>query len=378
MEFRRLVLILAAPLALGACTSLKFWGKSTPEGMAELKPIVSPLTLGFAWKAGVAADGDRLLQAAVLGDAVIAAGADGEIARFEDGKRVWRIDAGRKLTAGVGAADDLVVAAARNQVLAFDAKTGAAKWKVEVVGEVSAPPLIDGGQVFLRVGDSRIVSLSSADGRQRWLYQRSTPPLSLRTYNELRRMDAYLFTGFSGGRLVAVSADAGQLVWEGSVALPRGATELERMADVVGAPSAQGKLLCAGSFQGRVTCFDVTRGAAVWGRDLSTSVGIDSDSSQVYATDERGAVHALDIETGASLWKQDGLMLRGTGRPLSLDEHVVVADREGWIHVLDKKDGRIVGRIRTDGSGIQAPLVRTGDGFVALTRDGGVFALKLR
>ena len=191
-------------------------------------------------------------------------------------------------------------------------------------------------------------------------------------------MDAYLFGGFSGGRLVAVSTNSGQLVWEGSVALPRGATELERMADVVGAPVAQGKLLCAGSFQGRVTCFDVTRGAAVWGRDLSTSVGIDTDSSQVFATDERGVVHALDIETGASLWKQDGLVLRGTGRPLVLEDHVVVGDSEGWIHVMDKKDGRIVGRIKTDGSAIQAPLERTGDGLIALTRDGGLFSLKLR
>lgn len=378
MGFRRLALILALPLALGACSSLKFWGKSTPEGMAELKPLVSPLNLEFAWRASVGKNQDRLLQAAVLGDSVIAAGADGEITRFEDGKRVWRVDARKNLTAGVGAGDNLVVVAARNTVLAFDAKTGAPLWKTDLVGEVSARPLVEGDQVFLRVGDSRIVSLDATGGRQRWSYQRTTPPLSLRTFNELRRMDAYLFGGFSGGRLVAVSTNAGQLVWEGSVALPRGATELERMADVVGAPVAQGKLLCAGSFQGRVTCFDVTRGTAVWGRDLSTSVGIDSDSSQVFATDERGVVHALDIETGASLWKQEGLVLRGTGRPLVLEDHVVVGDAEGWIHVLDKKDGRIVGRIKTDGSAIQAPLERTGDGLIALTRDGGLFSLKLR
>ncbi|WP_417069622.1 outer membrane protein assembly factor BamB [Niveibacterium terrae] len=378
MGFRRLALIFALPLALGACSSLKFWGKSTPEGMAELKPLVSPLNLEFAWHGSVGKNQDRLLQAAIVGDSVIAAGADGEITRFEDGKRVWRVDARKNLTAGIGAGDNLVVVAARNTVLAFDVKTGAALWKTDLVGEVSARPLVDGDQVYLRVGDSRIVSLASSDGRQRWSYQRTTPPLSLRTFNELRRMDAYLFGGFSGGRLVAISTNSGQLVWEGSVALPRGATELERMADVVGAPVAQGKLLCAASFQGRVTCFDVTRGAAVWGRDLSTSVGIDADSSQVFATDERGVVHALDIETGASLWKQEGLVLRGTGRPLVLEDHIVVGDAEGWIHVLDKKDGRIVGRIKTDGSAIQAPLERTGDGLIALTRDGGLFSLKLR
>ena len=118
MGFRRLALILILPLALGACSSLKFWGK-TPEGMAELKPLVSPLNLEFAWRGSVGKNQDRLLQAAIVGDAVIAAGADGEITRFEDGKRVWRVDARKDLTAGVGAGDNLVVVAARNTVLAF-------------------------------------------------------------------------------------------------------------------------------------------------------------------------------------------------------------------------------------------------------------------
>ena len=93
MAFRRLALILVLPLALGACSSLKFWEKSSTESMAELKPIVNPIALDFAWRARVGKAEDRLLQAVLLGDSVVAAGTDGEISRIENGKILWRIDA---------------------------------------------------------------------------------------------------------------------------------------------------------------------------------------------------------------------------------------------------------------------------------------------
>jgi outer membrane protein assembly factor BamB len=38
----------------------------------------------------------------------------------------------------------------------------------------------------------------------------------------------------------------------------------------------------------------------------------------------KGAVHALDLSTGASAWKQDQLAGRGAGRPRGVGEHVVV------------------------------------------------------
>jgi hypothetical protein len=48
--------------------------------------------------------------------------------------------------------------------------------------------------------------------------------------------DDVLYAGFPGGKLVALDATNGAQLWETTVALPRGATELERVADVMGNP----------------------------------------------------------------------------------------------------------------------------------------------
>jgi outer membrane protein assembly factor BamB len=379
-RFRTSLLMVVAVLGLSACSSWKFWEKSDDvEKPAELKPISATAKVDESWKVSVGKSRTAYLQPTVVDDAVFAASADGDVYRIEKGRTVWRTRTDLDLAAGVGASRDLVVVGGvHGVVVALDAATGKQVWKIDLLGEISAQPFVDANAVLMRVGDSRIVSLDVANGNTKWTYDRATPPLSLRTYDELIRFDNYVFGGFAGGKIAAVTASNGQLAWEGSVTLPRGSTELERLSDVVGVPVPIGKQLCAASYQGKVTCFDVTRGVAVWGREISTAVGIDADDQRVYVSDDRGAVYALDMSTGATLWKQDALKLRQLGRPLVTDAGVAVADFEGWIHLLDKKDGRFIARTKTDGSPVRAPLMRTDDGFVAQTTDGGVFAFRAR
>ena len=64
------------------------------------------------------------------------------------------------------------------------------------------------------------------------------------------------YAGFSGGKLAAISEANGALRWEATVALPKGATEVERVTDSVGDPAAQGREICVAAYQGRVGCYD--------------------------------------------------------------------------------------------------------------------------
>jgi outer membrane protein assembly factor BamB len=90
------------------------------------------------------------------------------------------------------------------------------------------------------------------------------------------------------------------------VTQPRGATELERIADVAGPlrPTTH-RLICAAAFQGRVACFDQVSGNAAWARDFSALRGVALDERFVYAVDDRGHVAAFEktarhqpLETG--------------------------------------------------------------------------------
>ena len=359
------------------------WFGSTPRVKPAPLPVIATSTAQprIAWQANVGPAERNLFTPAVTGTAVYAAGAAGQVAGFEvsTGKQVSRFNAGQRLSGGVGASGSLVtVGTSRGEVLAFDAG-GKLLWKTQLAGEVLAAPAIDGTLVVARAGDGRIYGLDATNGSQRWLYQRSTPALSLRNYSSAVVERGAVFAGFPGGRLVALTASTGAVGWDSVVALPRGTTELERVADVMGAPMIDGDRVCAVAYQGRVACFDTQSGTTIWARDLSSSVGLSADHRSVYVTDERSAVSALDKQNGASMWRQDKLFGRGLSAPLAFGRYVIVGDFEGHVHFLSREDGAFAGRVATDGSAIGAQPVAVDDNkIVVQTRNGGVFAIAVQ
>ncbi len=371
----RLTLVGAVALLAG-CSIFSSDSKNKP---AELTPFEATAELATLWHGDIGKGGDFVFTPAVVGDTVYAAGNNGNIVRYDNGREVWRVSAEGNLSGGVGADDKVVaVGTAKGDVLAFDAESGKLLWKVRVSSEVLAAPAVGDGQVVVRSGDSRIAGLDAKDGKRRWVYQRATPVLSLRTNVGVLLGQRVVVAGFPGGKLVAINNQTGVAIWEVAVAQPKGSTELERVADLTSLPVVDGREICAAAFQGRVACFDIATGNMLWSRDVSSSAGIDMDRQRVYVSDDKGMVQAFARESGASLWKQDKLFMRRLSRPIALGSRVAMADFQGVVHLLNAENGAFVARAKTDGSAIRAEPQRFGDGFVVQTGDGGVFALRPR
>lgn len=375
------VLAMLAFLAGGCSTidSINPFSSTPKTKAAELTPIVATAELRIDWQASIGGSGEYSFTPAVVGNSVYAGARDGSLARYDDGRQVWRISAGQIVSGGVGSDGKLVVLGTpKGDVLAFDAATGHLAWKTRVSSEVLAPPAVGDGLVVVRSGDSRIFGLELADGKRRWVYQRSTPALSLRSFAGVVISGHAILAGFPGGKLVAVNTANGAALWEGTVALPKGATELERVADITSLPVTLGREVCAVAYQGRVACFDMSNGNQLWSREVSSVVGLDLDAKNVYVSDEKGGLLAFDRSNGASLWKQDKLFMRGLSRPLALGGNVAVADYQGVVHLLSREDGSFVARITSDGSAISTDPQRVKDGFVVQTGNGGIFALSVK
>jgi outer membrane protein assembly factor BamB len=239
--------------------------------------------------------------------------------------------------------------------------------------------VITGDFVIVRSADSRIFALDARDGRRRWVYQRAAPPLAVRRPAGAVVRGGFVFAGFSGGKLVALSLANGALRWEGTVSVPKGTTELERVTDVIGLPWVGEREACAVAFQGRVACFDLGNGNQIWGREMSSSSGLGVDARYVYVAEDRGAVSALDRTSGRSLWRQDKLANRNLSAPLPLGAEIAVGDLEGHVHFLGRDNGAFVGRLATDGSPVRAAPVPLGDGrFLVQTANGNLYALATR
>lgn len=354
------------------------WFSSAPKiKPAELEPFSPSATIAALWQANVGSAGGYVLTPAVAGQSVYAAAQDGTIARYDNGSQVWRINAGQPISGGVGADSTLVVVAtAKGSVLAFD-NAGKPLWTARVTSEVLAAPQVAEGMVLVRSGDNRIFGLDAADGKRKWVYQRSTPALSLRSNVGVTVAGKAALAGFPGGKLVAIALNNGAAVWEATVALPKGATELERVSDVTSAPVVAGNEVCAAAYQGRVACFDLASGNHLWSRDMSSAAGIDMDGRNVYVTDDKGAVHALDRANGATMWKQDKLFMRQVSRPIAVGSYIAVGDFQGVVHLLRRENGAFSARFSSDSSGIAAEPKRLEQGFLMQTRNGGLYALRI-
>jgi outer membrane protein assembly factor BamB len=352
------------------------WFSSGPKVKpAELEAIQPSAELRAQWKASIGSSGVYVLTPAVAGASVYAAAQDGTLARYDNGAQVWRVKVGQQISGGVGSDGSLVVVGtAKGEILAFDAQ-GKEKWKTRVSSEVLAAPAVAEGVVLVRSGDNRIFGLDANDGKRRWVYQRATPALSLRTNAGVVVAGKALLAGFPGGKLVAIALGNGAPLWEATVALPKGATELERVADVTSSPVVAGREVCAAAYQGRVACFDLASGNTLWSRDMSAAAGIDVDARYVYVSDDKGAVHALDRSNGASIWKQDKLFMRQLSRPAAEGNHVAVGDYQGVVHLLRRDDGAFAARFTTDGGGIAAEPQHLERGFLVQSRNGGIYAL---
>lgn len=350
---------------------------STRNQPAALVEVKTTATVRTVWSERVGKADQYVFTPAVVGGDVFTAAADGTVMRINaaTGRSVWSINAGSKLTAGVGSdGDTIVVAGEKGTVLAFDGN-GKQRWKAQASSEVLSTPAVGQGVVIVRSLDNRVVALDAETGTRKWFVQRTTPALTLRTSPGITIANSNAYVGLAGGRLLAVTLNNGAPRWEVAVGDPRGTTELERIADISGAPVVSGRDVCAVAYQGRVACFDAVSGTPRWAKALSSDVGVAVDERFVYAADERGALNAFERDGGVSAWRNNQLANRRLSTPISSSRLVAVGDYQGYIHFFSKENGLLAARISTDGSPILAAPANAGANFIFQTQSGTLVAV---
>lgn len=383
-------LLVAGLLSMTACSAIsdlksdvseKIFGKEpvdAPEPLAEIKETNSSKVLWQA-KVGDAADFD--FSPVVDAGYAYAASSVGEVVKLDitNGKQEWRVSVGEKLTGGVGVGGSLVmVGSSKGAVYAYDI-SGKLLWKSKLSSEVLSAPRYFDGTVIVRTGDSRIYGVNAADGSRKWVYERSNPALTLRSSAGLVVDGGAVYAGFGGGKMVAVRADNGKLLWEASVAQPKGVTEIERIADITSLPVFDGPLVYAVAYQGRIAAIDRISGRVVWNRDISSLTGLNVEDGRIFLSHHFGSVYALDYTTGKTFWRQADLKYRQLTAPVPMGNFIAIGDVEGYVHFLSRDDGAFLSRVKTGGNAVMPQMVLINSSTVlAQTRDGGLYAVQIK
>ena len=312
--------------------------------------------------------------------AVYTASTEGRLVRLNStsGKEEGSSDTKRRLSGGIGTGEGmLLLGTFKGEVLAYDRENGKALWTAQVSSEVLSPPQAAQGIVVVRAGDGRIFGLEAGSGKRKWVYQGATPSLTVRSFAGVLISGDTVYSGFAGGKLVTINLSNGAAGWEGVVARPRGATELERIADITSQPVIDEQQICAVAYQGRVACFELGTGNQIWAKDVSSNAGLAMDNHYIYVSENRGSISAYDKRDGTAIWKQELLNGMRLSPPLLQGNHIIVGDSQGYVNIVKSDNGAMVARSASDDSPIVSRPVSLPNGFAVQTRKGGVFAFGL-
>ena len=390
MAILRLSLSSVLLLLFTACSSvnlnpLEWWsGDDEVNPPAELQAIDAEVRLGSLWSVAVGnGQGDNYTEItpAVDGDNIFAASENGTIIAVDivSGDVNWRRRLDTPVTGGVGAGDGVMMIGTQDaELLVLNQADGELIWRSPVSSEVLSPPETNGDIVVAQTVDGKLVALDRETGEQRWIYETTLPALTLRgTSKPVITPLGSVVAGFSNGTLVSVSAEDGVWRWEERVAVPEGEYDIDRVIDVDGDLLLDGNRILASSYQGNLMAFDVASGRIVWGMEASSYHGLDQGFGNIYYCSDSSHVIAVRDNTNDVVWENTDLEYRSITAPTAFNNYIVVADFEGYLHILSQIDGRIVGRTRIDNDGVRSNLLVAGNRLFAFGNSGRLMALSL-
>jgi outer membrane protein assembly factor BamB len=375
----RLVAALLLAAAVAGCSSFNLsslnpFGADRPAPK-ELQPIVAPISAAQVWKESIGGVEFPLVPA-VNGGIVTLASSEGNVVALEaaSGRPVWKTSVGAKLSAGVGSDGKVVAVVTRGGDLVA-LEDGQVKWKKALGARVSTAPLVAGGRVFVLGVDRSVQAFDAADGAKLWQLSRPGDALTLAQEGVIAAFKDTLVVG-QGPRMAGIDPNSSTIRWEVTVGSPRGANEVERLADLVGPALRTGDLLCARSFQAAVGCVDADRGRIMWTKAIGGTDAIAGDPELMFGADGSDRITSWKTPNGDVAWTSEAVMNRGVGAPGLVGASVVFGDRDGTLHWFSKAKGETQLRSTTDGNPISVPPVVVDGTLIVVTRSGGVFAFR--
>lgn len=254
----------------------------------------------------------------------------------------------RRLAAAPVVADGLVFAVDTGAVVyAFDAQTGAVRWKHEIAvsgdlrdatfgGGVSWA----GGRVYATNGVGDVVALEAATGQVVW---RVKPAGPLRGAPTVAFNIVFVMT--QDNQIHALSTTDGAPIWQDVAASGQSGVF------GVAAPAAGQGTVIAGYSSGELVAYRFENGRNLWSdalsrTSISTQVGtltdVDADpiidSGRVYALGQGGRMAAYELTTGQRIWE---LTLAGISTPSVVGEWVFTLTDDARLLAIQRSTGRI-------------------------------------
>jgi outer membrane protein assembly factor BamB len=360
-------------------------GEDNADPPGVLVEYTPEIKLEVIWKesVGVGADEQSLKLIPAIGSGkILAADREGVVqARsLTTGNLIWETETDVHFSGGPGLGVNTVILGSSDaEVVALDIETGVVLWKIAVSSEVLSVPVVANGIVIVRTTDGSVFALDEKSGGKRWNYERTVPALSIRGTGSPLIIENNVIGGYDNGKLMALRLADGKYVWETSIAIPKGRSEVERLVDLDIDPIVINGVIYVASYQGGIAAVSEVDGDVLWRNEtISSHSGLSNDARYLYLSDSQSHVMQLDQHSGSPLWKQKDLHQRRLTAPAAYENYVVVGDFEGYVHWLSTADGRQLGRVQVTDEPIDAKPIVVDNTVYVYAKDGTLAAIKVR
>lgn len=343
----RVICLFLIGLVLTACGST-----SNLLPPVELQPMDNPIRVDLKWHQTIGGGvGEHFVKIdPVFRNSVGYVASLGGLVRAFDsrtGQTRWEKQLDVRITGGLSIIDDmLVIGTYDGEVITLNLEKGDVVWRKQVSSEVLSPARGENHIVIVRTVDGKVHALESSEGKLLWVYSRSVPLLTLRGTSAPAISNGIVVVGMDNGKLTALTLQSGTELWETTITIPKGRSELERLVDIDVNPFIIKDVVYAVTYQGRLATVQLDSGKILWARDFSAYSGMAIDAYRIYISDAESNIWALNRFNGSTLWKQDKLLRRAVTAPVLKGKHLVVADYNGYVHWLQRDNGKLVARTR--------------------------------
>lgn len=282
-----------------------------------------------------------------------------------------------RISGGLTVSDDTLYLGTENgDLYALDLDSGEQRWHSQVPGEVLARPAVANGRVVVHLGSGLVAAYSVDDGSELWSHEEDVSLLSLRGTAEPTIAMGGVLVGTASGKIIVLLEESGELAWEERLATPSGSTDLERMVDVDGKPAITGGTMYVAAYNGELSALDMQQGEFVWRRDYGAWRAPVLSGSRLFIVDQESHLYSLDRFSGSEQWRNGNLYRRSLTEPVRWDDYVISADRFGYLHWFNRRNGELSGRLElNDETPVRSAPIMADDQLIVQDAAGYIYAI---
>lgn len=243
----------------------------------------------------------------------------------------------------------VLVASETGEVIALDTEANEL-WRHNFGSPVYTKVACGPQQIYIRTLDGSLIGVNGENGATLWRTTLEQPALMHSEASNPVATAAGVVVASADGRVFHFSKQ-GYKLWEATVALPKGRTEVERMVDSIADPVIEGNVAWIATLNGSLASIDLSTGNILNRAEASTMANILVMPSMVVLVTPQNTVKAFSKPGLKVLWEKGDLEHKGgLTNPIAWDGAICIADNNGALFSLDPKTGEVIARatIRKD------------------------------